>query len=46
MSTSKYSNEMRFRVAKEASRPENCGMEHIIAEKYGIQLHTVKRWRD
>ena len=46
MSTSKYSNEMRFRVAKESSRPENCGMEHIIAEKYGIQLHTVKRWRN
>lgn len=46
MSSSKYSNEMRFRVAKEASHPENQGLEHIVAEKYGIQTHTVRRWRD
>lgn len=37
---------MRFRVAKEASHPENQGLEHIVAEKYGIQTHTVRRWRN
>lgn len=46
MSQNKYSTEFRMRVAKEAVRSENQGLEHIIAEKYGIRPFTVKRWRE
>ena len=46
MSNMRYSRELRKQVAKEALLPENKGLEHVIAEKYGIMLGTVKRWRD
>ncbi|MBQ8589981.1 MAG: transposase [Firmicutes bacterium] len=46
MSSMHYSKELKIRVAKEAMLKENHGLEHIIAEKYGIQPFTVKRWRD
>lgn len=46
MSKVKYTKELKMRVSKEAARPESKGMEHIIAEKYGIMPWTVKRWRD
>jgi len=45
MST-RYTKEFRVRVAKEAAQPEFKGMEHIIAEKYGIKPWTVAKWRD
>ena len=45
MST-RYTKEFRVRVAKEAALPEFEGMEHIIAEKYGIKPWTVAKWRD
>ncbi|MBR3706057.1 MAG: transposase [Firmicutes bacterium] len=46
MARNEYSRELRMRVAKEASLPENKGMEHIIAQKYGIMPWTVEKWRD
>lgn len=46
MSRTKYTKELKMRVAKEAARPESKGMEHIIAEKYGIMPWTVTRWRN
>ena len=41
----RYSKAFRIKVAKEASQPEFEGMEHIIAEKYGIKPWTVRKWR-
>lgn len=46
MSQRKYTREFRFRVAREATRPENKGMEHIIAEKYDVRPWTVIKWKD
>lgn len=46
MSYDRYSKEMKMRVAKEAAMPENKGLEHIIAEKYGIKPWTVRRWKE
>ena len=46
MSRTKYTKELKIRVAKEAARPESKGLEHIIAEKYGIMPWTITRWRD
>lgn len=46
MSSKGYSKEFRMRVAKEAVQPENKGMEHIIAAKYGILPGTVRRWAE
>ena len=46
MGKSKYSKSFRLQVAREAIRPENRGLEHLIAEKYGIKEWTVERWRD
>ena len=46
MSSKGYSKEFRMRVAKEADQPENKGMEHIIAAKYGILPGTVRRWAE
>jgi len=46
MSRTTYTKELKLRVAKEAIQPENKGLEHIIAEKYGIKPWTVIRWRD
>lgn len=43
MSSKSYKREMKLKVAKEAIRPENTHMEHIIAEKYGIMPWTVTR---
>ena len=40
----RYTKEFRIKVAKEASRPENEGLEHIIAQKYGIKPGTVSKW--
>lgn len=39
-----YTKEFRTRVAKEACRPENEGLEHIIAKKYGVRPWTVAKW--
>ena len=39
-----YTKEFRVNVAKEALRPENKGLEHIIAQKYGIKPWTVIKW--
>ena len=41
-----YSNGFRVQVAKEASDPSLKGMEHLIAEKYGLRKSTVEKWRD
>lgn len=41
-----YSKEFKMRVAKEATQPENKGLEHIIASKYGIKPGTVRRWSE
>ena len=40
----RYTKEFRINVAKEAVRPENKGLEHIIAQKYGIKPWTVIKW--
>ena len=42
----KYTKSFRIKVAREASDPANKGLEHVIAQKYGIMLGTVERWRD
>ena len=39
-----YTKEFRINVVKEAVRPENKGLEHIIAQKYGIKPWTVIKW--
>ena len=39
-----YTKDFRVNVAKEAVRPENKGLEHIIAQKYGIKPWTVIKW--
>ena len=46
MARSKYSKEFKIRVAKEASLPENEGLERVIAGKYGLLPATVIRWRE
>lgn len=46
MSSKSYKKEMKVQVAKEAIRPENTHMEHIIAQKYGIMPWTVKKWKE
>lgn len=46
MSNVSYTRDFRLRVAREASLPENEGMDHVIANKYGIMPWTVKRWRE
>lgn len=46
MARDNYSIDLRLQVAKEAVKPENKGMEHIIAEKYDIKPWTVIKWRD
>lgn len=46
MAKNRYSKSFRLQVAREAIRPENRGLEHLIAEKYGVQQWTVERWRD
>lgn len=46
MSQNRYTKEFRMRVVKEALRPENSNLEHIIAEKYGIRPSTVIRWKE
>lgn len=39
-----YTKAFRVKVAIEATRPENKGLEHIIAKKYGIKPWTVSKW--
>ena len=39
-----YTKDFRIKIAKEACRPENEGLEHIIAQKYGIRPWTVTKW--
>ena len=46
MARTQYSKSLRLQVAKEATRLENRGIEHIIAEKYNIKPETVIKWRD
>ncbi len=46
MSERNYSKQFRILVAREAAKPENQDMEHIIAEKYGIKRGTVHRWKN
>ena len=46
MARTQYSKSLRLQVAKEATRLENRGIEHIIAEKYNIKPGTVIKWRD
>ena len=46
MSRTNYSREFRLMVAKEALLPENKGLEHVIADKYGVMPWTVIRWRE
>ena len=46
MARSNYSKEFKIRVAKEASLPENEGLERVIAGKYGLLPATVRRWRE
>lgn len=46
MSRNNYPRELKLRVAQEAIRPENEGMEHVIAEKYGIMPWTVRKWKE
>lgn len=46
MSANKYTKAFRLQVAKEAIKPENQNLEHVIAEKYGIRPWTVIKWRD
>lgn len=41
-----YTKAFQIKVAKEASLPENEGLERVIAAKYGIKPGTVMRWRD
>lgn len=44
--SNKYTRELRLRVAKEACKPENQGLEHVIAEKYNIMPWTVRKWAE
>ena len=46
MASKHYTKELKLRVAKEAIRPENQEMEHILAQKYGIMPWTVTRWKE
>ena len=46
MARSNYSKEFKIKVAKEASLPENDGLERVIAGKYGLLPATVRRWRE
>ena len=46
MANKHYTKEFKLRVAKEAIRPENQELEHILAEKYGIKPWTVTRWKE
>lgn len=39
-----YTKQFRINVAQEACKPENKGLEHIIAQKYGIKPWTVSKW--
>ena len=39
-----YTKDFRVKIAKEACCPENEGLEHIIAQKYGIKPWTVAKW--
>lgn len=41
-----YSKEFKLKVSKEAILPENKGLEHVIARKYGILPGTVVRWAE
>lgn len=45
MGRNHYSKSFRIRVAKEAAQPEMKGMEEHIAEKYGLRVSTVRRWK-
>lgn len=46
MASKHYTKKFKLRVAKEAIRPENQEMEHILAQKYGIMPWTVTRWKE
>ena len=39
-----YTKSFRVKVAEEAVRPENKGLEHVIAKKYGVRPWTVTKW--
>ena len=42
--SSHYTKEFRINVAREALRPENKGLEHVVAKKYDIRSSTVNKW--
>lgn len=46
MAGKKYTREFRLQVAREAVKPEYQGLEYVIAEKYGVQPWTIKRWKE
>ena len=45
MGVNHYSKAFKLRVATEACKPENEGLEHIIATKYHIRENTVLKWK-
>ena len=45
MNRTYYSKPFKLAVVMDALKPENDGLEHVIAEKYGIKPNTVRRWR-
>ena len=44
--SNRYTKAFRIKVAKEATQPEFKGMEHVIAEKYGVKPWTVRKWSE
>lgn len=45
MARRSYPKTFKTRVALEACRPENEGLEHIIAAKYKLRVSTVLKWK-
>lgn len=46
MARKSYPRALKLQVAKEAMKPENKNLEHIVAEKYDVMPWTVIKWRD
>ena len=46
MGNERYSEQFKLQVAKEALLPENHGLEHVIARKYGVMPWTVEKWAE
>ncbi len=45
MGRKNYPKAFKTRVAMEACKPENEGLEHIIATKYHLRENTVLKWK-